>query len=141
LPDNPVLVVNIDITLEKDPNFVKTPEVPVVYEKMNLSAIPTVASIDSSILVMNMKVSDVTDQNANDSDILYFTVQVMALHNPVDISYFKHITDMKVLYSDLDKFYRYITGKFATRGEAISRRAELIRKGYPEEIFIKKVSK
>jgi hypothetical protein len=65
----------------------------------------------------------------------------MALHNPVDVSYFKYITDMKVLYNDQDKFYRYTTGKFATKEEASVKRAELISKGYPEEIFIKKVSK
>jgi hypothetical protein len=144
LQDNPDLVVTIDITLEKDTNYVAVvpePPAPVVYEKLNQSDIPTVANIDSSILVMNMKVSDVSDQNMNDADILYFTVQVMALHNPVDVSYFKHITDMKVLYNDIDKFYRYTSGKFATRDEAIARRLELIRKGYWEDIFIKKVSK
>jgi hypothetical protein len=48
---------------------------------------------------------------------------------------------MRVMYNDLDKFYRYTTGRFATRQEAIARRSELLSKGYPEEIFIKKVSK
>jgi hypothetical protein len=48
---------------------------------------------------------------------------------------------MKVMYNDTDKFYRYTTGRLATREEAYSLRLELIRKGYPEEIFIKKVSK
>jgi hypothetical protein len=65
----------------------------------------------------------------------------MALYKPVDISYFKYITNMKVLYNDLDKFYRYTSGRFVTREEATAHRSELIRKGYPEEIFIKKVSK
>ena len=88
-----------------------------------------------------MNVNDISDKNINDSDILYYTVQVIALHNPVDVSYFKYITDMKVLYNDTDKFYRYTTGRFSTREEAYALRLELIRKGYPEEIFIKKVSK
>jgi len=44
----------------------------------------------------------------------------MALHNPVDVTYFKYITDMKVLYNDLDKFYRYTTGRFSTREDAYS---------------------
>jgi hypothetical protein len=66
---------------------------------------------------------------------------VMALHNPVDVSYFKYITDMKVLYNETDKFYRYTSGQFATREEAESRRLDMIRRGYPDEIFIKKVSK
>jgi len=40
-----------------------------------------------------------------------------------------------------NKFYRYTTGRFSTREDAYSSRLELIRKGYPEEIFIKKVFK
>jgi len=149
LQDHPSLVVTLDVKLTKDPNYVrvpvpvliKAPEQPIVYEKLNLTAIPSVAKIDSNMLVMNMKVNDVSDLNIKDADVLYYTVQVMALHNPVDVSYFKYITDMKVLYSDQDKFYRYTTGRFVTKEEASVRRAELIHKGYPEEIFIKKVSK
>ena len=117
------------------------PQPPVVYDKINLNHIPSVTSVDSSMLVRNLNVSDVGDLNIKDADILYYTVQVMALHNPVDVAYFKYITDMKVMYNDHDKFYRYTTGRFQTREEAYSLRLELIRKGYPEEIFIKKVSK
>lgn len=140
--DNPALVINLDITLEKDTSIKRIiPVVSIVYEKIDLALAPTVTSIDSSILIRNMNVNDVGDKNINDSDILYYTVQVIALHKPVDVSYFKQIADMKVLYNDQDKFYRYITGKFSTREEAYALRLELIRKGYPEEIFIKKVSK
>jgi hypothetical protein len=138
--DDPELTTYIDVTLNKDPNYIKV-EVPVVYEKINLAEIPTVNAIDTSILIRNMNVNDVTDKNVKDSDILYFTVQVIALHNPVDVSYFKRIADMKVMYNDVDKFYRYTTGRFTTREEAMQYRLELIKKGYPEEIFIKKVSK
>jgi hypothetical protein len=137
IQDNPDLFVNIDITLIRDSSLI----VPVIYDKINLSEIPTVASIDSSILIKNMKVNDVGDANIRETDVLYYTVQVMALHNPVDVSYFKHITDMKVMYNDADKFYRYTTGRCVTREDAYALRKELIRKGYPEEIFIKKVSK
>jgi hypothetical protein len=135
IKDNPTMVVNLNVRLEKDPNY------QVIYDKINLTDIPAVEAIDSSILIKNMKVNDVGDSNINDSDILYYTVQVMALYNPVDITYFKFISDMRVMYNDLDKFYRYTTGRFATRQEAIARRSELLSKGYPEEIFIKKVSK
>jgi hypothetical protein len=146
--DNPVLVLNIDVTLKKDSSF-KIPVTPVkiaipdtmVYEKINLTSIPTVSAIDSNILIKNMKVNDASDKNVSDADVLYYTVQVIALHNPVDVNYFKYITDMKVLYNDIDKFYRYMTGSFSTREKASVLRSELIRKGYPEEIFIKKVSK
>ncbi len=128
IQDNPDLVINLNVTLE-----------PVVYEKINLAEIPVVLAIDSSILIKNMLVSNVDD--VIDSDVLYYTIQVMALYNPVDVSYFKHISDMKVMYSEVDKFYRYTTGRCATREEAAALRLELIRKGYPDDIFIKKVSK
>jgi tetratricopeptide (TPR) repeat protein len=141
LQDNPTLVLNIDVSLNRDTTFKKAVPPPVVYDKINLSEIPTVSAIDTSLLIRNMNVYDVGDKNIKDSDVLYYTVQVIALHNPVDVSYFKYITDMKVMYNDVDKFYRYTTGRFPTREEAYSLRLELIRKGYPEEIFIKKVSK
>jgi hypothetical protein len=65
----------------------------------------------------------------------------MALLNPIDMSYFRYIPDIKVMYNDQDKFYRYTTGIFQNREEAFALRSELIKKGYPEDIFIKKVSK
>jgi tetratricopeptide (TPR) repeat protein len=134
--DNPELVVTLDVTLQTD-----TTLIPAVYEKVNLTDIPIVAAIDSSILIKNMNVNDLADKTITDSNVLYYTVQVMALYNPVDVNYFKHITDMKVMYNDADKFYRYTTGRCATREEAYALRLELIRKGYPDDIFIKKVSK
>jgi len=143
LKDNPAMVLTINVSLERDTSIreVVAAPVPVVYDKISFAEIPAVSSIDSSILITNMNVNDVSDNNVKDSDILYYTVQAIALHNPVDISYFKYITDMKVMYNDDDKFYRYTTGMFPTREEADTWRLELIRKGYPEEIFIKKVSK
>jgi WD40-like Beta Propeller Repeat len=141
LSDNPNLVLSLDVSLERDTTVKRVTPPPVVYERINLALIPTITAVDTSMLIKNLNVSDVGDINIKDSDILYYTVQVMALHNPVDVTYFKYITDMKVLYNDVDKFYRYTTGKFPTREEAYSLRLELIRKGYPEEIFIKKVSK
>ncbi|HPY68047.1 MAG TPA: SPOR domain-containing protein, partial [Bacteroidales bacterium] len=128
--------VNIDITLERDSSLI-----PVRYEKINLNEIPVVTSIDSSILIRNMKVDDITDQDEADTDILYYTVQVMALYNPVDISHFRHITDMKVMYNETDKFYRYTTGRFATKEEALAYKQSLLKKGYPDDIFVKKVSR
>jgi hypothetical protein len=141
--DNATPALNIDVSLVRDKNA-KRPgpaSLKIVYEKIDLSQIPTVAAVDTSMLIKNLNVSDVGDVNIKDSDVLYYTVQVMALHNPVDITYFKYINDLKVMYNDSDKFYRYITGRFPTREEAYSLRSELISKGYPEQIFIKKVSK
>lgn len=142
LQDNPNLSLNIDVALDRDTTIKLIKAIqPVIYDKINLSLIPTVSSVDTSMLIRNMNVSDVGDLNVKDSDVLYYTVQVMALHNPVDVTYFKYITDMKVMYNDVDKFYRYTTGRFPTREDAYALKLELIRKGYPDEIFIKKVSK
>jgi hypothetical protein len=134
---DPSVELNLDITLEKDTILFP----PAHYEKINLSKIPTISNVDSSTLIRNMNVNDLNDRNVNDTDVLYYTVQVIALRKPVDISYFKYIPDIKVMYNDIDKFYRYTTGRFSTREEADLWKVELIRKGYPEEIFIKKVSK
>jgi tetratricopeptide (TPR) repeat protein len=134
LKNNLSSVIILNVRLEKVPP-------PIIYEKIDRANIPTISAVDTAMLIKNLKVNDVSDKNVNDADVLYYTVQVMALHKPVDVSYFKHITDMKVLYNDNDKFYRYTTGKFATREEAMALRIELIRKGYWEDIFIKKVSK
>lgn len=141
LQNNPALVINIDASLQRDKSVKIAVPQQEVYDKINLSDIPTVSAIDTSILIRNMNVTDISDNNIRDSDILYYTVQVIALHAPIDLNYFKYITDMKILYNDTDKFYRYTSGRFSKKEEAYKLRLELIRKGYPKEIFIKKVSK
>jgi hypothetical protein len=134
-------VITLDVELNPDliANRVEPPSV--VYDKIDLSVIPVVQSVDSSMMIINLNVNDISDNNINDSEILYFTVQVIALYNPVDVSYFKRIDDLKVMYNKEDRFYRYTTGIFKTREEAYAWRLELIRRGYPDDIFIKKVSK
>jgi len=42
-----------------------------------------------------MNVSEVAD---DESGVLYYAIQVMALYNPVDASLFKHINDIRVMY-------------------------------------------
>jgi hypothetical protein len=136
--ENRNLELSIDISLIRDLSSKRgTP----IYEKINLNEIPSIAEVDTSILIKNLNVNDLGDKNINDSDILYYTVQVMALLKPIDMSYFRYIPDVKVMYNDQDKFYRYTTGIFQNREEAFALRAELIKKGYPDDIFIKKVSK
>lgn len=141
LVDNPTTHISIKVVLERDSAYFAVSPPPAVYEKIDLTEIPQVEAIDSTILITDVKVNDVTDTGINDSDVLYYTVQVMALYNPVDISYFKYIDDMKVMYNDVDRFYRYTTGRYRTREEAIRRRTELLNMGYPDDIFIKKVSR
>lgn len=130
--------LNIDVILLRD---ISSRRGNFVYDKINLSEIPKVAEIDPSILIKNLNVTDVNDDKVSESDFLYYTVQVMALYNPVDVSYFKYITDIRVMYNEQDKFYRYTTGTFQNKEEAYALKAELIRKGYPDDLFIKKVSK
>lgn len=131
----------IDVLLHPDPEYVSgKPDQPeATYEKIDMSKIPAVETIDSSILHVGMVVKDINDTAIEDDKVLYYTVQVMALLNPVDVSYFKYISDMVVIYNDTDKFYRYTTGRFNTRAEAYAYRLQLISKGYPNEIFVKKV--
>jgi tetratricopeptide (TPR) repeat protein len=132
--NSPARVISLkDIVLDKKPS--------VIYEKLDLSDIPVVAAIDSNILIKNLRVFDVTENDIQDTTILYYTVQVMALYNPVDISYFKYVTDIKVFYSETDLFYRYTTGIFANKADAYAHRDDLISKGYPDDLFVKKVTR
>jgi len=132
--NNPDLIITLeDVILMRDSSLIESE-----YEKINLAGIPNVASVDTSMLIRNLNVLNITDA-AEEAGVLYYTIQVMALYNPVDISYFRYIADIKVMYNEKDRFYRYTTGQFRTKDEARSWRQELLRRGYPDEIFIKKV--
>jgi hypothetical protein len=137
--DNPEKNISLNVTLYKDTTIVRVKEP--VYEKIDFKKIPSVASVDTSILIRNLKVNDATDNKIVDADVLYYTVQVIALYHPVDVKYFKYIHDIKIMYNDADKFYRYTTGKFMNKDDAYSYRLELLKKGYPDQTFVKKVSK
>lgn len=137
-PDFPLAEVFIDVILNR--NSAEARPVPkLVYQKINLTDIPTIDAVDTAILIRDMNVTDVTE-NTNE-EILYFTVQVIALYNPVDVSYFKHIDDLRIHYNKSDKFYRYTTGEFPSREDADKWKLDLISKGYPLDIFVKKVTK
>lgn len=137
--DHPTKEEIISVTLDPDPDWEeKTVEIPEVIETLDFSQVQVIEAIDSSILVTDVILRDVSDSDSTNIDVLYYTVQLMALHNPVDVSFFTN-TEVTVLYSDDDKFYRYTTGQFETKDEAYFRRDELIRGGYPEQIFVKTV--
>ena len=121
-----------DVILDKNPP---------VYEKLDLTNIPVVDKIDPGILIRDLRVSDVTENDQQDTTILYYTVQVMALYNPVDISYFRYVSDIRVFFNEEDFFYRYTTGVFNDKNDAYAHRDNLISKGYPEDLFIKKVTR
>lgn len=125
----------INMTLEPDENYEPVPE---IVEKMDYSQVQVIEAIDSSILVTDVIVRDVSDSDSTNVDVLYYTVQVMALYNPVDVTFFRNI-EVAVLYNSDDRFYRYTTGQFNTKEEAYIRRDRLIQLGYPEEIFVKTV--
>ena len=132
--DLPDMLLNLgEVVLMKDSSLVEEE-----YERINLAGIPSVSTVDSSMLIRNLNVLNITEA-PEEPGVLYYTVQVMALHNPVDVSYFRYIADMKVMYNEKDKFYRYTTGQFRTKEEAGNWRRELVKRGYPNEIFIKKV--
>ncbi|MBK8882818.1 MAG: PD40 domain-containing protein [Bacteroidales bacterium] len=105
--DNDILALNIDISLKRDYSVKRGSQ---IYDKINLNDIPSVSEVDPNILIKNLNVNDLSDENVKDSDILYYTVQVMALKNPKDMSFFRYIPDIQVMFNDDDKFYRYTTG-------------------------------
>lgn len=134
--DSPESIINIDVTLKKDTTFVKKP----TKTKMDYTKVKVVDSIDSSLLVTDVEAKDVDDIEGETREILYYTVQLMALYNPVDVSFFVGVDNVKVIYGK-DRFYRYTTGRLQTLEEAEQLRETIIDMGYPEEIFIKKVYK
>ena len=128
----PGLIRLDDIILDKNPPL---------GERIDLSDIPVVDHIDPGILIKDLRVYDVTDSDLQDTSILYYTVQVMALYNPVDISYFKHVDDIRVFFNENDFFYRYTTGVFKNKNDAYAHRDMLISLGYPADLFVKKVTR
>jgi len=109
----------------------------------NIKDLPYIIVNDTTGLITNLILKDVTEADGvvEDDGILFYTVQVMALHNPVDPSYFKGAV-ISVLFNDSDKFYRYTTGKFDTKEDAMAEKERLLQSGnYPNDIFVKKVYK
>ena len=133
VPNHPSSVITINVKLEPDPSKPK----PRVYEAIDLRAIPELLDNESMLMIVNVNVRDLN--GIDDEDVLYYTVQVMALYNPVDVSYFLNIDNVRVIYNPNDYFYRYTTGLFQNRDEAYYWRDELMRRGYPDEIFVKAV--
>ena len=105
----------------------------------NPADLPYLTQVDSSMLITDLVVRDVKDTDEEvDPDVLYYTVQVMALYNPVDPAYFEY-AEINVFFNRDDRFYRYTTGRFDTRAKAYEEKDRLLRLGYPDDIFVKKV--
>ena len=103
--------------------------------------IPQVEQVDSSALLTDVFIADPGEKGLENNNLLYFTIQLMALLNPVDITYFKKVgfEDVKILFGE-DSFYRYIYGEFTNLEEAVNVRQEIIKMGYLD-VFVKKVYK
>jgi len=145
-PNHPS-VITINVSLRPDPRRPRSAAGSLLdlgdvfdYEAFNMQELSQASTVESILMVVNLNVRDVTDDYDED-DVLYYTVQVIALYNPVDVSYFRHIDDIKVFYNHNDLFYRYTTGQFGSLEEAYEWRDELLRRGYPNDIFVKVVSR
>jgi hypothetical protein len=137
---------------KKDINYVSFVDIPIPEpeetantdnKNVQLENAPVTIVDDTTKIITNLVVKDVAENEVvapNDS-VLFFTVQVMALHKPVDKSFFKK-AKITVLYNENDKYYRYTTGRFNTKEDAYAERDRLIKTGaYSKDIFVKKVYK
>ena len=88
-------------------------------------------------MITNVMVKNPDYVDREGRKVLYYTVQVMALLNPVDVSYFRDIQGVVILHGK-DAFYRYTYGQFKTQEEAEKARLEILKKGYAD-VFVKKV--
>ncbi|MFZ2286494.1 MAG: hypothetical protein WAV93_05860 [Bacteroidales bacterium] len=105
----------------------------------NPADLPYLTQVDTSLLITNLTLRDVSDRDEEiDPEVLFYTVQVMALYNPVDPEYFQ-FAEISVFYNMEDRFYRYTTGTFSTKQAAYEELNRLLRLGYPNDIFVKKV--
>ena len=105
----------------------------------NPADLPYLTQVDTSLLITNLILRDVSARDEEiDPEVLYYTVQVMALYNPVDPEYFE-FAQISVFYNITDRFYRYTTGTFSTKRAAYEELNRLLRLGYPTDIFVKKV--
>jgi tetratricopeptide (TPR) repeat protein len=137
---------------KKDINYVSFLNIPIPEAEetattdnnnVQVEDLPNTIIDDTTKIITNLVVKDVAENEivAADDSVLYYTVQVMALHKPVDRAFFKK-AKITVLFNDKDKYYRYTTGRFTTKEEAYAERDRLVKTGaYRSDIFVKKVYK
>ncbi len=126
--DAPSLKIVHDIYLEKDTSWVPKKKTP---------PLPETTSRDTFNIVTNVMVKNPEYVDKQGRKVLYYTVQVMALLNPVEVSYFKNLKGVVVLHGK-DAFYRYTVGQYKTLKEAQKARQKILKKGYAD-VFVKKV--
>jgi len=103
------------------------------------SEIPRVDSVAQEDLVKDYEVTDLNIVDREGKELRFYAVQLMALINPVDVSYFheRGFEGTKILFGQ-DEFYRYIYGEFETPEEAERVRQLVVKMGYLD-VFVKKV--
>ena len=72
-----------------------------------------------------------------DSKDAVYTIQLMALKSPVDIAFFKDISDVKESKGH-DGFYRYTVGTFSNLDDAKTSLAKIVDSGH-KDAFVRKV--
>jgi len=81
----------------------------------------------------------IRDQSEGDKfKPLTFTIQVMALRNPVDITYFRNL-DSVTRFVGKDGFNRYVIGEYDSIEEALEELPVMRKKGY-EDAFIMSIN-
>lgn len=66
-----------------------------------------------------------------------YTIQLLAVKNPVDMKYFKNLTNVEQLECK-DGYYRYITGAFTSWNAAEQRLSEIVDKGFQDAFIMNK---
>jgi hypothetical protein len=72
-----------------------------------------------------------------DSKDAVYTIQLMALKSPVDLSYFKDISDVKETKGN-DGYYRYSVGSFSNLEDAKATLVKIVDSGH-KDAFVRKV--
>ena len=67
-----------------------------------------------------------------------YTIQIMALYNPVAVSYFRNLDNIKISYGN-DRIFRYTYKLFTTYDYAMTEVKKIQNMGY-KEAFIRKIS-
>ncbi|NOY37177.1 MAG: hypothetical protein GXO83_06340 [Chlorobi bacterium] len=114
-----------------------TLEIDTAYVPERVDTVKIVHVIDTTNFITNLVVMDPDAVDKQGREILYYTVQLMALLNPVDVSYFKNLDNVEILHGK-DAFYRYTYGRYQTLEEAEAERQRILGMGYAD-VFVKKV--
>jgi septal ring-binding cell division protein DamX len=130
IPQEPEVFIDpipTELPAETEP---EAPEMPAVAEP--------IAEAEPAEIVFEEKVAVASTPEYSSIKASAYKVQVMALRKHVDLTYFKGLTGLAVVYNG-DNWYRYILGKTPNRQDAENLLSEVVIKGY-KDAFIKALS-